>query len=163
MVENQQIKRNGFEKILHKIEVLGNKLPDITILFLIAFFIVMILSFALSFIDFSYVHPTSHEKIIIKNMFEMNNLIDLIVKLGHNFITFPALQLVLVSTLGVSIAEGSGYIRALLIKMINVFPKRFVVPIVIIISILSHIVADSAYVFLMPDRKSTRLNSSHAQ
>lgn len=150
MVENQQIKRNGFEKILHKIEVLGNKLPDITILFLIAFFIVMILSFALSFIDFSYIHPVSHEKIVVKNMFEIHNLTELIVRLGVNFITFPALQLVLVATLGVSIAEGSGYIRALLIKMIGIVPKSIVVPVVILISIFCHIVSDSAYVFLMP-------------
>lgn len=146
----EDIKRNNFEKILHKIEVLGNKLPDITILFLIAFFIVMVLSFALSFVDFSYVHPVSHEKIIIKNMFESHNFAELLTRLGTNFITFPALQIVLVATLGVSIAEGSGYIRALLIKMIRITPKTLVVPIVILLSIICHIVADSAYVFLMP-------------
>lgn len=35
---------NKFEHFLKAVEFLGNKLPDITILFLIAFFIMVILS-----------------------------------------------------------------------------------------------------------------------
>lgn len=136
--------------ILNKIEYYGNKLPDITIMFLIAFFIVMVLSFFLSFIDFSYIHPVSKEQIVVKNMFAPANFAELISRLMINFISFPALGLVLVATLGVSIAEGSGYIRAILIKLTKIVPDKLVVPVVIFISIMCHIVSDSAYVFLMP-------------
>lgn len=50
---------NKFEHFLKAVEFLGNKLPDITILFLIAFFIMVILSWILSHFTFNYFHPTT--------------------------------------------------------------------------------------------------------
>ena len=47
-------KSNKFESFLNIIEVVGNKLPDITILFLIAFFIMLIVSWILSHFTFNY-------------------------------------------------------------------------------------------------------------
>lgn len=43
---------------LQKIEYIGNKLPDITILFVYALAICWLLSWALSYIDFDYINPS---------------------------------------------------------------------------------------------------------
>ena len=140
----------AFEKFLQGIEVVGNKLPDITILFLFAFFIMLIISYILSFFTFNYFHPTSGEQIKIINMLAPTELVKLITVMTHNFITFPPLGITIVATLGIGVAEGSGFVRIILVKLLSIIPKKGIAPAIIFISVLSHIVSDSAYVILMP-------------
>lgn len=56
-------------RFLNVVERLGNKLPHITMLFIYALIFTMLLSLALSYVDFDYIHPNTHEKIKIINMF----------------------------------------------------------------------------------------------
>ncbi|ANN62716.1 aminobenzoyl-glutamate transporter [Brachyspira hyodysenteriae] len=141
---------NKFEHFLKAVEFLGNKLPDITILFLIAFFIMVILSWILSHFTFNYFHPTTGEQIKIINMLAPNELAKFITKMISNFVSFPPLGITLVGTLGIGVANGSGFIRMIIIKISSVIPEKAVTPAVMFISILSHISSDSAYVILMP-------------
>lgn len=141
------------ERFLKSVERIGNKLPDINILFLFALLIVLILSLLLSFVDFNYVLTNTKgesEKIVIHNMFFVPNFLEFISKMVQNFISFPPLAITLVITLGIGIAEHAGLLRVFLIKLAYITPKRFVAPIIALISVLAHIVSDSAYVFLMP-------------
>ena len=50
------------------IERVGNKIPDITMLFIAAFFITCVVSAILSNVEFGYVHPTTGKAIAITNM-----------------------------------------------------------------------------------------------
>ncbi len=56
----------------------------------------------------------------------------------------------IVATMGIGIAEGSGFIHVLLKKLLGIIPARALTPAVIMVSIFCHIVSDSAYVVLMP-------------
>ena len=141
---------NKFEHLLKIVEELGNKLPDITILFLMAFFITTLLSWILSHFTFNYFYPISGEQIKIVNMLSPKELTKFITKMVTNFITFPPLGITLVGTLGIGIANCSGFIRMFIIKLSQIIPKKAVTPAVMFISILSHISSDSAYVILMP-------------
>ena len=47
-------------------------------------------------------------------------------------------------------AEGSGFIRMILIKLLAIIPKKAIAPAIIFISVVSHITSDSSYVILMP-------------
>ncbi|WP_240516457.1 AbgT family transporter [Brachyspira sp. G79] len=143
-------KTNRFERFLNAVEVFGNKLPDITILFLIAFFIMIFLSWILSHFTFNYFHPTTGERIVIINMLSLAELAKFITKITENFITFPPLGITLVGTLAIGVANGSGFIRMVIIKLSSIIPRKAVTPAVMVISILSHISSDSAYVILMP-------------
>ena len=143
-------KESVLNRFLNCVEKLGNKLPHITMLFVYALLIVLALSFALSFIDFNYVHPKTHEKIEILNMLETSNLIDLMVKSVSNFVLFPPLGMTIVATLGIGIAEGSGFIHILLKKLLSITSKRFLTPAVITVSVFCHLASDSVYVVLMP-------------
>ena len=135
---------------LNKIERIGNAIPDITMLFLYALIICWVLSFLLSFINFNYIHPVTSEKIKIVNMFSPLELVTFITSMVKNFVNFPPLGIVVVATLGIGIAEGSGFIQTILKKLLNITPKKILTPAVVFVGVLSHIASDSAYVILMP-------------
>lgn len=143
-------KKKGFENFLQTIEIVGNKLPDIAILFLLTFFIMIVISYILSFFTFNYFHPTTGERIYIVNMLNPKEVVKLITLMTRNFINFPPLGITIVATLGIGVAEGSGFIRMVLVKLLAVIPKKFVAPAIIFISVVSHITSDSSYVILMP-------------
>lgn len=137
-------------RFLNVVERLGNKLPHITMLFIYALIFTMLLSLALSYVDFDYIHPNTHEKIKIINMFTPDNLLTLVINSVKNFMGFPPLGITIVATLGIGIAEGSGFVKVLIRKFLSITPKKFLTPTVIFVSIVCHIVSDSAYTILMP-------------
>ena len=132
------------------IERMGNRIPDITMLFICAFVITCVLSAILSQMHFDYIHPSTHEPITVKNMLDADALITLLTKMVTNYTGFPPLGMVIVATLGIGIADGSGYINTGIRKILAVTPKRLITPIIIIVSMLSHIAADSAYMLIIP-------------
>lgn len=135
---------------LDTIERLGNKLPDISILFLYAIFIVWGVSFALSFIHFDYIHPVTHKPIEVINMLHGSELLGLLKSMVKNYANFPPLGLVVVVTLGVGLAEGSGFLKTALKKGLARSNAKYLTPMVVFVSVLSNIASDSAYVILMP-------------
>lgn len=137
-------------RFLNCIERMGNKLPHITMLFIYALIVTMLVSLCLSFINFDYVHPNTGEKIKILNMFAPDNLLSLIVSSVKNFMGFPPLGITIVATLGIGIAEGSGFVNVLIKKFLSVTPQKFLTPTVVFVSVICHIVSDSAYTILMP-------------
>lgn len=135
---------------LDRIEQLGNKVPDITMLFLLATLICILLSMGLSQIQFDYIHPLTQKPIYVVNLFTSKQMMNLLTSMVSNFVNFPPLGIVIVATLGIGIAEGSGYITTALRKLLAVVPMSAVTPSVIFIGILAHVASDSAYVILMP-------------
>ena len=141
-------------RILKGIERVGNKLPDVTTLFLYALLLSIALSCVLSYVDFPYhlINPNGSQgdKIAIKSFIYLPNLLDLLVNSVKNFINFPPLAITLVVAMGIGMAEYSGFLRVAISKIAFLTPKKLVVPIVLLISVASHLVGDGAYVFLMP-------------
>lgn len=142
---SQQI--SGF---LGWIEKVGNKIPDITMLFIAAFFITCILSAILSKVQFGYIHPTTGQPITVTNMLSAQALVTLMTKMVTNYSGFPPLGMVIVATLGIGIADGSGYINTGLKKILSVTPKFLITPIVIVVGMLSHLAPDSGYMIIIP-------------
>lgn len=140
-------KQKGF---LNRIERIGNAMPDITMLFIYALVVCWILSFLLSFVNFDYYHPITQEKIQVVNMFSYQELVTFITVMTKNFINFPPLGITIVATLGIGIAEGSGFIQTALKKMLSLISPKLLTPTVAFVGVAAHIVSDSAYVVLMP-------------
>lgn len=135
---------------LQKIEYIGNKLPDITMLFIYALAICWLLSLALSFISFDYINPATKEQLVIKNLFHPTEILNFLAALTKNFVNFPPLGITIVATLGIGLAEASGFINVGLSRALSKIPSKAVCPAIITVSVAAHIVADSAYVILMP-------------
>ena len=136
--------------ILGFIERIGNKIPDITILFISAFLLVCVVSAVLAQIHFNYVHPATGRPIEITNMLSGKALVDLMSKMVTNYANFPPLSMVIVATLGIGIADGSGYINTGLKKILSITPKVLITPVVILVGMLSHLGPDSGYVIIIP-------------
>lgn len=147
MENTQKSQSNG---ILGLIERVGNKIPDITILFVGAFVLVCILSAILSQIHFNYVHPTTGEPIVVNNMLSPANIVLLLSKMVTNYAGFPPLAMVIVATLGIGIADGSGYINTGLKKILSITPKFLITPIIIVVGMISHLGPDTGYVIIIP-------------
>lgn len=135
---------------LDNIEAIGNKIPDITMLFFMATLLCIGLSAVLSWFTFDYIHPLTKQPIEVINLFTSSELMALFTSMVKNFVNFPPLGIVIVATLGIGIAEGSGYISTALKKLLSFVPLSVVTPSVIFIGILAHVASDSAYVILMP-------------
>ena len=102
------------DRFLNAVERAGNKLPHITMLFIYALVLIWVLSFLLSFISFDYRHPTTHEPIRVLNMLTGPELVKFLVSMVQNFMNFPPLGITIVATLGIGVAEGSGFFHVLL-------------------------------------------------
>lgn len=146
MAEIETPKRNW----LQKIEYIGNKLPDITMLFIYALIVCWLLSWGLSYFHFDYIHPIQKHRFKSPIFFQSSEIATFFSSLTKNFVNFPPLGITIVATLGIGIAEASGFINVGLSRALSIIPKKIVTPAVIIISVFAHLAADSAYVILMP-------------
>lgn len=111
---------------------------------------VCVVSAILSCVQFAYVHPATGKTIQITNMLSGAAMVDLLSKMVNNYASFPPLGMVIVATLGIGVAEGSGYINTGLKKLLSITPKFLITPTVIFVGMLSHLAPDSGYVIIIP-------------
>jgi len=142
--------RSWITRALNSIEVIGNKLPDPAMLFLLLMIVVWIFSWLLSGVQFEAINPQSGEPIGVANLLTGQNLTSFLTTMVETFTGFAPLGVVLVAMLGVGVAEQSGYISALLRKLLSFTPKKLLTPMLILIAIISHTAADVGYVVVIP-------------
>ena len=70
--------------------------------------------------------------------------------LVRTFVNFPPLGVVLVAMLGLGVAEHTGFINAVLRKILSVTPRMLLTPMLILVGILSHVAVDAGYVLVIP-------------
>ena len=83
-------------------------------------------------------------------MLSGKNIVDMLSKMVTNYSGFPPLGMVIVATLGIGIADGSGYINTSLKKILAITPKFLITPIIILVGMLSHLGPDTGYVIIIP-------------
>ncbi len=138
------------QRLLNKVEVWGNKLPDPAVLFIILLATVWALSWALSGVDFNVVDPRNGEPLRISNQFSGDALTQFMSSMVTNFSHFHPVGVVLVAMLGIGIAEYSGFINAGLRALLSVTAKWLLTPMIILIGIVSHSAVDAGYVLVIP-------------
>lgn len=143
--------RNGWvNRALNFIEVVGNRLPDPAVLFLILMVVVWVLSWLLSGVDFEALHPATGESIRVTNLLSGSEMARFLSGMVNTFTSFAPLGVVLVAMLGVGVAEQSGFINAVLKKLLAVTPKSLLTPMLILVAIVSHTAVDAGYVLVIP-------------
>lgn len=148
----EPLKKKGF---LNTVERFGNTMPSVTMLFVYALVVCWIFSFLLSFVNFDYYLPVTSpdavpQQIKIINLFDYNEIVTFIVSTVKNFMGFPPLGITIVATLGIGIAEKSGFINTALKKLLSFISPKLLTPTVVLVSVIAHLASDSAYVVLMP-------------
>ncbi|MFD2629590.1 AbgT family transporter [Oceanobacillus kapialis] len=144
-------KKGLFQKSLDGIEFLGNKLPHPATLFAILALLVLVLSAVLSQVGISVEHPGEEgEMVEITNLLNAEGIQYIFSSMTDNFIGFAPLGVVLVTMLGIGVAERTGLISALLRGFVLSVPNRFITLGLVFAGIMSSVASDAGYVVLPP-------------
>ena len=141
----------GFiNRALNRIEVVGNKLPDPSMLFLISLIVVWILSWLMSGIEFSEIDPRSGVPIVINNLLAGDAMATFLSQMVTIFTGFAPLGVVLVAMLGVGVADEAGYFNTSIKMTLSWTPKALMTPMVVFVGLISHSAIDAGYVLVIP-------------
>jgi aminobenzoyl-glutamate transport protein len=150
MVETTVKSNKYIEKFLGIIEKVGNKLPNPTTLFALFAAGVILLSWIVSQFNFSVLHPGTGQEIRPINLLSVEGLHKIILNLITNFTSFAPLGTVLVSLLGIAVAEHSGLIGTSLRLLVLKAPKKLLTFVIVLAGILSNTASEIGYVLLVP-------------
>jgi aminobenzoyl-glutamate transport protein len=142
--------RSALTRALDFIERTGNRLPDPAILFVILLVVVWIVSAALSTVTFTEIDPRNNQPIQVRNQLAGQSLAAFLANMVTTFTSFHPLGVVLVSLLGVGVAEHTGFINAGLKGLLNITSASLLTPMLIAVAIVSHTAADAGYVLVIP-------------
>ncbi len=150
MSEGQVTKPRLLDRMLNAIEVVGNKLPDPAALFLILLFVVWVLSWIFSGVNFSEIDPRTGEAIVVQNQLTGQSLVSFMTRMVTTFVNFAPLGVVLVALLGVGVAEHTGLINAGLRWVLGFTSRILLTPMLVAVGIISHTAVDAGYVLVIP-------------
>ncbi|EGL81688.1 AbgT transporter [Caldalkalibacillus thermarum TA2.A1] len=136
---------------LDTIERVGNKLPHPITLFFIFAMMVIIFSAIFSAMDIRVEDPLNEGEILtVKNLLSAEGIQYMFTSAVDNFTGFAPLGTVLVTMLGIGIAERSGLISTLLRGLATSVPKQLLTATLVFAGIMSSMAADAGYVVLTP-------------
>ncbi len=155
MESMHQMNRSGF---LDWVERVGNRLPHPATLFFLGALLVMALSQIAVIMGWSVdkvvaadgATGTKIEAVEAVGLLNADGTWWVASHLIDNFMSFPPLGLVLVAMLGIGVAERSGLIPALIIRIMESVPSTFLTPAVVLVGILSSVALDAGYIVLPP-------------
>ena len=88
--------------------------------------------------------------IIVENLLSFDGIKFLISNAAKNFLSFGPLGMLLLSLIGITIAEGTGFIETLTRRHISKIPKTTVTFLLIFISTISSLINEVGYAILIP-------------
>lgn len=135
---------------LGAVERIGNRLPDPAMLFIYLLGLVWLVSWAMSYLQFDATDPRTGNPLVIVNQLSGTAITQFLSALVTNFSHFHPIGVVLVSMLGIGVAEHTGFINTGLRAMLSVTAKLLLTPMVILVAIVSHTAADAGYVLVIP-------------
>ncbi|CUS48708.1 MAG: p-aminobenzyol-glutamate (AbgT) family transporter [Idiomarinaceae bacterium HL-53] len=137
-------------RILNKVEVIGNKLPDPAVMFAGLLVIVWILSLIFSQFSYAEADPRTGVPIVVNNLLAPDALAQFLASMVTTFTSFAPLGVVLVAMLGIGVAERSGFINVAIKLLLNNTAKFLLTPLLILVAIVSHTAVDAGYVLVIP-------------
>jgi aminobenzoyl-glutamate transport protein len=144
-------KKSPFDRALDLIEKVGNKLPDPAVLFLIAMGLTWLFS---ALLDGKEVRVPkaggAFDLLTVQNQLTGKAFVTFLTKMVEEFVKFPPLGVVLVATLGLGVADRSGFIAAGLKTLLSFTPRALLTPMTIAVGLLSLVAVDAGYVLVIP-------------
>jgi aminobenzoyl-glutamate transport protein len=137
-------------KGLRLIETVGNTLPHPATLFALLAAAVVVFSGIAAWAGWSAVHPGTGEVIEPTSLLSEHGLHRILTEMVDNFTGFAPLGTVLVSLLGIGIAERSGLIATVLRVLVLAAPRQLLTFVIVFAGILSNTASEVGYVLLVP-------------
>ena len=142
--------RGRLADALDTIERIGNRLPHPASLFVILGAVVVLLSWLFTQLGVTVAHPTTGEIIGATNLASVAGVQRLVLGLVPNFMNFGPFGPVLVCLLGLSVAEHSGFLGAVVRVMAGATPPRLLTLVIVFTGATSSTAGDVGYVLLLP-------------
>lgn len=147
------MKKNGsgwVSRFLSIVERLGNALPHPATLFAGFAGFVILLSWLLSWFNLTVTHPGTGKEITVVNLVSADGLHRILTNMITNFTGFAPLGTVLVSLLGIGVAEGTGLIGTALRLIVLKSPARLLTLVIVFAGVMSNTASEVGYVLLVP-------------
>ena len=141
---------NLLDRFLQLVERIGNALPHPATLFGILAVAIILISGLAVHLDLEVTHPGTGERVRPVNLFSVAGLHRILTSMVTNFTGFAPLGTVLVSLLGIGVAEGSGLIGTGLRLLVLSAPKRMLTLVIVFAGVLSNTASELGYVLLVP-------------
>lgn len=157
--KNTLEKKSWLARFLDGVEKAGNAMPNPATIFLILTALVMIISHICASLNVSVTYEaidTANGNQIVEktvaavSLLTVDSIRLIVTKVVSNFTGFFALGTVFTIIIGVSVADNSGLISALLRKAAGSAPKSLVTAMVVFLGIMSNIASSTGYVVLVP-------------
>lgn len=145
--QNNPENASGF---LGFVEKLGNKLPDPFWLFVIIGGLVAVTSWIGTLFNMQATDPATGDPILVKSLLSTEGISMMVGDAVENFVTFPALGLIIVVMLGVAVAEQTGLISAVIRAMVAKVGPRTLTFAVALAGVTGSVASDAVYVILIP-------------
>ncbi|MDA0194537.1 MAG: AbgT family transporter [Bacteroidetes bacterium] len=145
-----QKRQSAVYRFLAIIEKVGNALPHPATLFGLFSILIIILSWIFSITGTTAIHPGTGDTISPFNLISIDGLNRILTEMVKNFTGFAPLGTVLVSLLGIGIAEGSGMIGTVLRQIVLKAPDRLLTFVIVFAGVLSNTASEVGYVLLVP-------------
>jgi aminobenzoyl-glutamate transport protein len=136
-------------RFLDRVEKVGNRLPDPITLFFLFSVGILVLSWLLSQWGVAAAHPDGR-MIDVKNLLSVAGLQRILSEAVNNFIQFPPLATVLVTMLGIGVAERTGLMSAALKRLVTAVPPSLLTATLVFAGVMSSMASDAGYVVLTP-------------
>ncbi|MER5216917.1 AbgT family transporter [Streptomyces sp. NPDC002838] len=141
---------SGLLAVLVRIERMGNKLPHPFWLFGVLSVVLALASWALSAAGASALNPATDKTVTVHSLVSGEGLRMMIDDAVTNYATFPPLGTILVVMLGVSVADRSGLLPAMLRAAVARVPAKWLTFTLAFSAMVAHVASDAAYVVLVP-------------
>lgn len=151
-------KKGFIVKALDGVERVGNKLPDPAVLFVILALATIVLSYVASVAGVSVTYEGYNsatqtiEEMTVEpfNLLSREGIVYMVTSIVKNFTGFFALGTVFTIIIGVSVAEGTGFLETALKRVVAVTPKHLITSVVVLMGIMSNVASSVGYVVLVP-------------
>ena len=149
---DSKTRSGGFiDRCLAWIELVGNKLPDPSMLFLLLLICVWVLSSILSQFTFAgVIDPRTDAPLEVNNLLTGGALTSFMSRMVAIFTGFAPLGVVLVAMLGVGVADEAGYFNTGIKLLLAKTSVSLLTPVVVFVGLLSHSAVDAGYVLVIP-------------
>ncbi len=137
-------------RFLGAIEKVGNALPHPATLFAILAASVVFLSWLLSELGVTAIHPKDGSIIEPINLISRSGLHWILEHTVRNYTGFAPLGTVMVALLGIGVAEKSGLMATSLRLLVHAAPRRLLTFVIVLAGVMSNIASDVGYVLLVP-------------
>ncbi len=137
-------------RFLSTIEKVGNALPHPATIFAILAGSIIFLSWLLSKLGLTAIHPKDGSVIEPINLVSREGLHWILDHTVSNYTGFAPLGVVLVALLGIGVAEKSGLIATVLRLLVHAAPRRLLTFVIVLAGVMSNMASDVGYVLLVP-------------